>query len=195
MDSTIIGALIGAGGTLVVFAGGYVTNSISSRGTARAAAQQQARTAVQELMRSALDVQLALTAWETRWRDNGMVAGTLGRAVAQLIDGYQGGHLYRGAASALGTAAEWRGASDSAQELILSGPISRMTAAAAQIAMLSDAGLREAANEVVQALGALMSAQSSKPKSSERRRAEKRVGDALARLGATGRRYDGKARP
>ncbi|MEY9849585.1 hypothetical protein ABH940_006694 [Streptacidiphilus sp. BW17] len=194
MDPTITGALIGAGGSLAIFIGGIATNSISNRGAAKSAAQQQARSAVQELIQAALDLQLALVAWETRWRDRSVVTGTIARAVTQVIAGNQEGHLFHGMATGLGTAAEWRGAADGAQETIVLGPMSRMTAATAHISMLQDAPLREASNGVVMALAELMTAYGSKPKSPERRNAERRVGEALGKVGDAARAYDGRAR-
>lgn len=174
--------------------GGAFANILKDKATDRATAVKEARAAVQELLRAALDVKAALVIWETRWRDKRSTASALARSVAQLLAGYAEDRAYRGMAEALGSAMAWRNAVDSAEEAVVTGAMSRMAAAAARIAMLDDAPLREAATAVTNALGELVGAYAQKPGSRVRVQADRAVDEAVGRLSDAARAYDGRPR-
>ncbi|MFI2202666.1 hypothetical protein ACH47Z_18175 [Streptomyces sp. NPDC020192] len=194
MDSTIWAALIGAAASVAIFIAGAWASTLKDRAKDRATAAAEARTAVQELMRAALDVKASLAVWETRWRDKRSTASVLARSFAQLLAGYAEDRAYRGMAESLGSAIAWRSAVDAAEEAVVTGPMSRMAAAAARIAMLDDAQLREAATAVTNALGQLVSAYADRPGSDARTCAERDVDEAVGRLGEAARAYDGRPR-
>ncbi|MEU0820636.1 hypothetical protein [Streptomyces mirabilis] len=189
-------AVIGGIVTLAIFLAGQATTSRREKTARKAAAASKARDAVQELLRAALDTKAALAIWETRWRDKRSIRVTMTRSFAQILAGYRDDHIYTGVADGLASAMAWRGASDAAEEAIVTGPMSRVAAAAAQIALLNDAELRGAAAAVTTALGNLMSAYAEKPKSAPRAKADKDLDEAVGKLADAARAYDGRpARP
>ncbi|MGW3193709.1 hypothetical protein ACWDBD_03795 [Streptomyces sp. NPDC001118] len=191
MDSTIWAALIGASATVLIQSTERFANSIKNRASARSAAQEQARAVAQEAIRAAFDLKVALAAVQTRWRDKLTTISTFTHAVARGYAVYQERGRFHGAATALEPALAYRQTTAVRDEATLAGPISRMTAATAQISMLEDIELRTAATAVMGALGALMVA-SGKPKSAAYAEADSRLNEALARLGDAARAYDGR---
>ncbi|MGW1988449.1 hypothetical protein ACWCPJ_39470 [Streptomyces collinus] len=194
MDSTIWAALIGAAASVALFAGGAWASTLKDRAQDRAKAAEEARTAAQELMRASLDTKAALAIWEARWRNKTATASVLARAIAQMLAGLAEDRTYRGLAEGVGTAMVWRTAVDAAEEAIVTGPISRMAAAAARIAMLDDVQLREATTAVTEAFGELVGSYSKKPGSPVRVRAERGVDEAVGRLSEAARAHDGRLR-
>ncbi|MGW3127057.1 hypothetical protein [Streptomyces sp. NPDC001123] len=192
MDSKIWAAVIGGAATLVVYIAGLVTSHLKDRATRRSTATSNARAAVQDLLRAALDTKAALAVWEARWRDKSSITVALGRSVAQLLAGYRDDRIFHGAADGLGSAMAWRRASDAAEEALVTGPLSRMAAAAAQVAMLDDAELREASTAVTDALGKLVAAYGEGPKSRGRAKADRAVDEAVGQLSAAARAYKGR---
>jgi hypothetical protein len=81
-----------------------------------------------------------------------------------MIAEYKDDRVLHGAAAGLGTARAWRDTANVAEKAALMEPVSRMTAATAQINMLEEAELRTAGMALMEALGALM-ASANKPKS------------------------------
>lgn len=193
VDSKIWAALIGGAATLLVYVAGLVTSHLKDRATRRAAARDKARAAAQELLNAALDMKVALAVVDARRRDHRSLAGPLARSFAQLVAGYREDRMYRGMADSLGSALAWRGAADAAEEALVMGPLSRMTAAAAQTVMLDDAELRAACAAVTDALGKLMSSHQGKPRSAARTEADRAVDEAIGRLGDAARAYKGRA--
>ena len=194
MDLTIWAAVIGAVASVLVFVAGGVASTLKDRAADRQMAISDARLAVQELLRAALDVKATLAVWEARWKDKRAIAGALGHSVAQILAGFAEDRAFRGMAEALGSSMAWRRAADTAEEAVVTGPMSRMAAAAARIAMLDDPELRAAATAVTDALGTLVGTYSEKPTSPARRRAETEVDEACGGLAAAGRAYDGRPR-
>lgn len=194
MDAKVWVAVVTAVTSIAIFVGGQLFTGLKDKATRRSAAVGEARSAVRELIQAALDVKLALAIWETRWRDKRTIVSALARSVAQLLAGFEEGRVYRGVAEGLGSALAWRRTADVAEEAVLTGPASRMAAAAARIAMLSDVELREASTAVTDALGSLVAAYSEKPKSATRARADRDVDEAIGRLGDTARSYKGRPR-
>ncbi|MFE4824064.1 hypothetical protein ACFRFU_48540 [Streptomyces sp. NPDC056704] len=189
-------AVIGGIVTLAIFLAGQATTSRREKAARKAAAASKARDAVQELLRAALDTKAALAIWETRWRDKRSIWVTMTRSFAQILAGYRDDRIYTGVADGLASAMAWRGASDAAEEAIVSGPMSRVGAAAAQIALLSDAELRAASTEVTNALGKFVSAYAEKPKSAARAKADKELNEAVGKLAKAARAFEGRpARP
>ncbi|MFF0127319.1 hypothetical protein ACFYTG_16555 [Streptomyces mirabilis] len=189
MTAPIWAAMIGAAVSLAIFIAGQATTSRKEKAAREAAAASKARDAVQELLRAALDTKAALAIWEARWRDKRSIAVTLGRSFAQMLAGYRDDRIFHGAADALASAMAWRRSSDAAEEAIVTGPMLRVAAAAAQIAMLNDAELRAASTGVTDALGNLLTAYSEKPKSAARTKADRELDEAVGRLSDAARAY------
>ncbi|WP_328746394.1 hypothetical protein OHT57_12675 [Streptomyces sp. NBC_00285] len=192
MDSKIWAAVIGGAASLVVFVAGLAAGHFKDSASRRAAAADKARAAAQELLRAAFDTKAALAIWEARWRDKRSIVATLGHSFAQILAGYRDDRIFHGTADGLASALAWRRASDAAEEALVTGPLSRMAAAAAQTAMLNDAKLREASTAVTDALGKLVTAYAEKPKSPARIQADRDVDDAIGRLSHAARSYKGR---
>ncbi|MER6432100.1 hypothetical protein ABT272_30910 [Streptomyces sp900105245] len=192
MDSTIWGALIGAAASLAVFVSGAWVSSLKDKATDRAAAAKEARAAVQTLIKAAFDVKAAMTIWDVRRRDRRTPASAWLVSFAQVMDGFNEDRVYRGVAEGLGSAMTWRRAEDAAEETVVTGPLSHMTAAAAQIAMLDDAELRRASTEVTDALGQLVATYTERARSGARAEADNRLEAAIGRLGDAARAYTGR---
>lgn len=184
--------MIGGAVSLAIFMAGQATTTRKEKAARRTAAAGKARDAAQELLRAALDTKAALAIWEARWRDKRSIAATLTRSFAQILAGYRDDRIFHGAADGLASAMAWKGAVEAAEEAVVTGPMSRVTAAAAQIAMLNDAELRAAATAVTDALGKLVTAYAEKPKSTARIKADKELDRAVGNLGDAARAYDGR---
>lgn len=191
MDSTIWAALVGAGATVLIQSTGWFANSLKSRAAARSAARDQARIVVQEAIRAAFDLKVALVTVETRLRDRPAMVAIIAQALVQMLAEHSAGRPLHGAATSLSTARAWRESADAANRAVLADPMARMTTAAAQISMLEDARLREAGAALMTALGDLMSS-TGKPKGAARAQAEKQLNEALAGLGDAARAYNGR---
>lgn len=193
MTTPIWAAVIGGVVSLAIFLAGQATTSRKEKAARKAAAAGKARDAAQELLRAALDTKSALAVWEVRWRDKHSIAAAMARSFAQVLAGYRDGRIFHGAADGLASAMAWRGASDTAEEAIVTGPMSRVAAAAAQIAMLGDAELRAASTAVTDALGNLMTAYSAKPKSAARAKADEELDEAVGKLSDAARAYGSRS--
>jgi hypothetical protein len=194
VDSTIWAAIIASVGSLIIFTAGGAATSLRDRAAGREATAAQARTAVQELVRAALDLQGAMALWETRYRDKRSMVSAIARSLAQMLAGHAEDRTFRGAAEGLGSAMAWRQATDAAAEAIVMGPMSRMTAAAAQIAMLNDRELRMASSAVTDAMGKVVTAYADRPRRGVRESAARELEEAIGRLGEAARAYDGRPR-
>ncbi|MFE7856030.1 hypothetical protein [Streptomyces sp. NPDC057403] len=194
MDAKIWAALIGGAATLIVYVAGLFTTFLKERATRRASARDKARVAAKDLLNAALDLKVALNIVENRRRDRRSLAAPLARSIAQLIAGYHEDRKYTGIADGLGSALAWRGSADAAEEALLMGPLSRVTAAAAQAAFLDDDELRAATAAVTEALGKLMSTPAGRRHSVARAQADREVDEAIGRLSSAARAYTGKKR-
>ncbi|MFF4252276.1 hypothetical protein ACFY1L_13805 [Streptomyces sp. NPDC001663] len=192
MDPKIWAAAIGGIATVIGVVVGLVASHFKDRAARRATAASNARVAVQELLRAALDTKAAMAIWETRWRDKRTIAGALAHSITQILAGYRDDRVFHGAADGLASALAWRRASEAAEEALVTGPLSRVSAAAAQLAMLNDDELRAASTAVTEALGELVGAYMEKPKSDARTRADRALDEAIGRLGDAGRAYRGR---
>ncbi|MFD9659022.1 hypothetical protein [Streptomyces mirabilis] len=106
--------------------------------------------------------------------------------------GYAEDRPFHGAAQGLGSAMAWRRAADAADEAVITGPMSRVTAAASRIAMLNDAALRKASAATTEALGKLMATYAGSPKSTARAKADKELDEAISQLAEAARAYSGR---
>ncbi|MER8030747.1 hypothetical protein ABTZ78_17510 [Streptomyces bauhiniae] len=192
MDS-IWSAVIGAGITALIFIGTQVATVLKDRKNDRASAAADARAAVRELVQAALEMQYALAAWDVRRRDSHGIASVIARSVAQILAGMAEDRAYHGMANGLDSAMTYRKLMDDAAEAVVTGPVSRMSAAAARIAMLDDAQLRQASTKVTDALGALLDSYTGRNRDA-RSAAESAVGEALGTLTDEARAYDGRPR-
>lgn len=193
MDSTLWSAIIGGAIAVLLFVGGLVAGALKDRATARAAAVDQSRAAVQDLVRAAFDVQMALALIEAHWRDKQTKTAVIARSFFQVLGGYREDRILQSAATGLHSVIEWRRAADVAEEAIITRPLSRLTAAAAQIAMLDDAELRAASSDVTDAIVNLMTAYE-QGRRGNRDSAAAQLETAMGRLGAAARAYDGRTR-
>lgn len=178
--------------SVAIFAAGQLFNSLKDKTTRRSAVASEARAAVREVIQASLDVKAALEIWETRRRDKRSIAGAWAHSMAQVMAGYAEDRPFHGAAQGLGSAMAWRRAADAADEAVITGPMSRVTAAASRIAMLNDAALRKASAATTEALGKLMATYAGSPKSTARAKADKELDEAISQLAEAARAYSGR---
>lgn len=192
MDSTLGSAIIGGAVTLAVFVAGGVAGAAKDRAAGRDAAKKEARAAVEDLLRAALDIQITLAVLGVRRRDFRSRYTVMARSIVQFAAGHLEGHPIRGAAEGLDSAMSWRNGVDIADEAAAVEAVSRLNAAAAKAAMLEDQLLRSATSAVTDAVGNLMRTWEAKPTSATRRRAVAQLETAVGDLGEAARAYDGR---
>ncbi|MFJ8309809.1 MULTISPECIES: hypothetical protein [unclassified Streptomyces] len=162
---------------------------IGVRAVRRDSAKKQACDAARELLCAACAFKAALHMWEARWRRPSGVLHTFGHAMAHVLAGYKDGRLFRGAIDGIGTALTWRRSAEEADEALVTGPMSRMNAAAVDVSLLDDVGLRAAARAVADAGQALGAAYARRANAAARARTGKEFDEAVARLADAARTH------
>jgi hypothetical protein len=194
MDSTIASSLVGAATALVVAGAGFYAGGRSQKATSRDTAVDESRAAVQELVTAVFDLKMALSTWETRWRDTHGWAPAWLYSVAQLIAGVVDEKPVQGGLNGLASAMTFRRESEMAEQAIINGPMARVAAASARIAMLENRALREASHGVTDAISDFVLSYKSRRNQAARQRAEEALDDAIGAIGIAARAYTGRER-
>jgi hypothetical protein len=151
-------ALVAGGFTLAGVVISQVITVVLQRQSRRAAARAQVETVTAELFDAVFDLQRAVLVHDAQWGVWRPRLMRVGLAALEFLAGRATGSYPEGAVRGARIALDWGDRETAAAGVLLAGPVGRVTAALARVALLSDKAIVDAGMRVAEAVFAVTTA-------------------------------------